>query len=183
MYMDRIKHSEITVAAYSCMIIIMLLSSCNSNETWREPRSWDETVFAIPDSMRTSEQRELMKNIRCYEKSDGILWYEHGKAVVKEDIELLSSLGISPLYVPFIEQASNQNLEGFYASIAGTMQDAIERGGVLLYDGGLGFRFVKSDSALKEALKDTTWHVHTGSLESLIDSMMTSTAHDGAILK
>ena len=52
--------------------------ACSVIDTWREPKSWSETVSCIPDSLLTKEQEQLKHNFETYIHSEGIVKYVDG---------------------------------------------------------------------------------------------------------
>ena len=158
----------------SIVMVSLLLASCDDTESWRDPETREQSVLAIQDSLLSDEQRELKHNIETYINTDDIFTYHDGHAVVKTDMELLSSLGISPSYVKLIQEDADSHIQVFYEQMNADLQAELDNGAVWLYDGGSGITIARSDSDLDRIGNDKSTHIYTGTITHLVDSVLTS---------
>lgn len=174
--MDNSKSIYALLLAAAVLVGGSIWFACSSTETWLKPTTWEETVFCIPDSLLTKEQEQLKHNFETYIHSEGIVKYVDGKKVVTNDLNKMKSLGIPIEYANlYRDKAENDPyLKEEYDSFVQDVQQRMDRGEIVIYDGGSGVTFAKNDSMAQELLrKNPKAHIYEGSLIHLYDSIGT----------
>lgn len=98
------------VLKQSLLLLCVLMMSCTSHGTlasWEQPESFEESVFAIPDSLLTTDQRELLERISRYRSTEGVVWFEHGREMILQDTALIVSCGVDPSYLKMMQMQAD----------------------------------------------------------------------------
>ena len=83
-------------------------NTSNLAESWRNPKTFAESVFMIPDSIATEEQRALKQSVFSMLISKKHVVMRNGQIVFVADENTLKDYGIPPTYLPIIKESLAQ---------------------------------------------------------------------------